>query len=119
MHTALAPEFKFVANLPKREKGRVARALDLVKELGDITEREGPLVPLSLAARVLGISRARLQQLVAGERIPFVLVQSHYFITKAALIAFAETERKAGRPVTPPTKFVDQVKLAWNFSHGK
>ena len=119
MHVAVANEFAFVALLPKREKGRVSRALDLVEELTRITEEQGPMIPSPLAAKVLNISRQRMHQLIQDKRIPVVEVQGHHFVTKTALIGFANTERKDGRPISPPTRFTEQVKLAWDYAHSK
>ena len=94
-----AAEFPFVESLPKREKSRLLRVMERFQELSEITKEKGMLVPLVFGAKVLGISRQRVYELIDDKRLEVVDVDGHQFLTETSLTAYAKSEHKAGRPV--------------------
>ena len=50
------------------------------------------------AAKIVGLSRCRILQLVNDGRLPAAKVGGAYLFHRAALASFAKTPRKAGRP---------------------
>lgn len=91
-------DFPFVADLPKREKGKVAKLWDAFKLLREQTAIHGILVPRPLAAQLLDLSTQRIDQLATAGRLETVVVDGHVYVTEKALLAFAIVERKTGRP---------------------
>ena len=92
-------EFPFVSELPKREQKRVRSVWDVIREFGELQEREGALIPLAVAASALGVSRQRVWQITEeGERLRRVDFEGHAFVTEKSLIEFGRLERKRGRP---------------------
>lgn len=96
-------ECPFVATLPKREKSKMAKVWERFQELARITEEKGMLVPVPLVAKVLGVSRQRCGELIKLGRLESVEVDGHHFVVEASVVAYAQSERKAGRPVKPLT----------------
>lgn len=103
MFEAQAFEFPFVESLPKREKSRVEKAIDLMREMSELQKREGALVPAILAAKILNVSHQRLYELSELGRVRTIEFHGHRYITEKDLVEFAKMERKAGRPVKAPT----------------
>jgi hypothetical protein len=89
----------FVETLPKRERSPVLKLWDMVKQMTDATSRDGMLIPLNMTAKLLSLSRTRIDQLVADGRLRRVTIDSHAFITENSLKEFASSERKHGRPL--------------------
>jgi len=104
-------EFPFVADLPKREKTKLASLWDNFQEIKTVTEAHGMLVPVSLAAELLGISRQRIHELMEAGRLQRVEFRGRAYMTEDQLHEYARAERKAGRP--PKVRTLFQVaKLA-------
>lgn len=105
-------EFPFVERMPKREKSKFVRAWDAFKELSRVTEEKGMLIPQSFAAKVLGVSRQRVWDLVQADRLETVEVNGVTWVTENSVIAYAQSERKAGRPHNVPETVSAAVKRA-------
>ena len=112
MFEATANEFPFVEALPKRQKGRVAKMLDQVKEFGALQKEHGALYPSQLVRGILGFSHQRMSQLIEAGILKAVKHHGHWFIPEAAFVEFVNTERKAGRPPKIPTTYGEMWKLA-------
>jgi uncharacterized protein (UPF0261 family) len=98
MTTAETANFPFVAELPKREQKKVLSAWDVLAEFQRLTEEHGVLVPPRLVAKCLSVSKQRVHQFMTEGRLQVIDVNGHPFVTKNSVVAFAETERKGGRP---------------------
>jgi hypothetical protein len=105
-------EFPFAAALPKREKGKLAKLLDLVAGMNALVETEGALLPVMLTAKVLGVSRQRVDELCETGKLRRFDVDGHPFVTENSCVEFCKTERKAGRPVKLPTTWAESRKRA-------
>lgn len=121
MFEAAAIDFPFVAELPKREKSRLVKAWDAFRELSRITEVEGMLIPIPFAAKVLDVSRQRVYELAGDGRLKVFMVNGHQFVSEKSVIDFAQSERKAGRPITKLENVADergvkQAKSVWKMS---
>lgn len=101
MFEAAVNEFPFVAELPKREKSKLAQLWERFQEIQAITERKGTIVPPIVAAELLGVSKQRVWQLMEDGRLERVMWRNQVFVTEKDLLAFAESERKTGRPCGP------------------
>jgi len=106
-------EFPFVADMPKREKSRWQRVWEQFQTLQRISAQKGTLVPPALAAKLLGVSTQRVYELMNDGlgRFERVEVEGSVFVTEKDLLAFCDTERKAGRP-TGPSNMREVVKIA-------
>ena len=95
-------DFPFVADLPKREKSKVSKALDAMDELESIVAERGPLIPQAMGAKVVGVSSARICQLVDAGAIDTYTVNGDRFLFVRSFREFCKRERKNGRPPTQP-----------------
>lgn len=97
-------EFPFVeqlpklSELPKREQSKLQRVWDRFKALSAITEEKGMLVPVRLAAKILDVSRQRCDELITAGKLECIDVDGHRFVTESSVLAYATSERQAGRP---------------------
>lgn len=98
MFEATAIELPFMADLPKREKSRLQVANAMLNEIKRVTNDHGVMVPLMLAAHVLGVSKQRIIQLMDAGILMRVEVENYVYVTENSLVAYAKSERKAGRP---------------------
>ena len=92
-------EFPFVAQMPKRQKTRLQRVWDILGEYRSTIEREGNLVPASLASALLDVSHQRVMQLCNLGKLRRVEVAGHVYVTEQSVLDLAKMERKAGRPM--------------------
>lgn len=99
MFEAAATDFPFVAELPKREKSRAVQVWEAFRELSRIAETEGAPIPQAFAAKLLGISHQRVSELANEGRLKTCDVNGVRFVTENSVVAYAKSERKAGRPV--------------------
>lgn len=99
MFEATMSEFPFVVELPKRERSKVRDIWQAFREFSKETEAKGGPVPVTLAAKLLGISRQRVWFLMQEGKLERVTFEDHAFVTGDSIVAMAKTERKAGRPV--------------------
>lgn len=112
MEDVAGVEFPFVQSLPKREKSKLAKVWDLFNEARRISQEKGLLVPATLAATLCDVSRNRIYELMQDGRLDRIELNGHVFVTEQSLVAWAATERKAGRPVKQ-TLDRDIVRAAW------
>lgn len=108
-------EFPFVGQLPKREKSKLRQVWDLINELSEIAKTEGVLVPATMAAKALNISRQRFHQLIQDRQIRVIVVQGNNYVSEKDLVAFAEVERKNGRPINPPDRWKDCIRASYEY----
>jgi len=109
------PEFGFVNGLPKREKSRWQRVREEFDRLRALTEQHGMLVPVHLAAALAGVSHQRIHQLMDDGRLERVDAggSGHPFVTERSLCAWADSERKTGRPCKYGDRgLVDTIKTS-------
>jgi len=99
MFEAQALEMPFMAEMPRREKSKVMRVWDSFQELSKIAETEGIPIPQAFAAKVLDVSTQRVSQLAQEGRLKVVQVNGHPFVTENSVVAYAQSERTAGRPL--------------------
>jgi len=92
-------EFPFMAELPKREKGKVAKLFDVLEEIGRVQSEKGGIVPQALVAEVLNVSRARVAELVDDGKLDSIRIGQHRFVFLESLWARCKAEKdKGGRP---------------------
>lgn len=106
MHTAELFEFPFVkdlpklSDLPKREQSKLQKVWNQVAELRAIQEQKGGLFPIRLVCGMLDVSRQRVYELIEAGRLECVDMEGGVrMVTGESVVGFAQTERKAGRPV--------------------
>ena len=73
--------------------------LEKIQKLSQVTREKGALVPQSLAAKLLNVSNQRVGQLIDLGKLEAYEVDNTRFVFEKSLVAFAQTERKVGRPV--------------------
>jgi hypothetical protein len=112
MSEAPTYEFGFMQELPKRQQAIRKSFWEIIGDLHKTFEEKGILVPVSLAAKCLGVSRTRIHQFISDGRLDIEVVDGHLFITENSLVKLAQTERKNGRPFQYPTG----VKEVWNMA---
>ena len=100
--TAVA-EFPFVAELPKRQQGKVRTLWDHLSEAKKLVEEHGMLIPCTYAAELAGIHRSRIHQLCEDGQLHSVYLNSARFVTESSFVAWVNSERKNGRPFKAPT----------------
>jgi hypothetical protein len=105
-----------VETIPKREKSRLRTIWDCFQEQRRIQAEKGILVAYPIAASLLAVSVTRVDELARAGTIERYDFQGHRFVTELSLLAYAKTERKAGRP---PKGFVKAGTLAGAFSQAK
>lgn len=98
-----ASEFPFVQALPKRKQSAISRLWDTLTHMQEVNKQEGGLLPVSVAARALNISRSRVDQLVNDGRLRRFEVEGHVYISGRSVAQFAWDERKNGRPALAMT----------------
>jgi hypothetical protein len=111
--TARAEDFPFMAELPKREKSKLAKGWELFRELQKTVEEKGFLVPANFASEILGVSKQRVHFLIKENRLETIVIQGHNYITEDSLVEFARSERKSGRPlniVSTPKEAMERAK---------
>lgn len=112
MFDAAITEFPFVDALPKREKSRLARTWELIRVMSAVTEKEGQLVPVMLAAKCLGYSRSSVDDAVLNGHLKRVDIDGHVFITENSIVEFAKKERRMGRPPMKQVSWVESREIA-------
>lgn len=100
MFDAAVTEFPFVEALPKRERSKLVKLWDHLKEIKAATAEHGVLLPQHYAADLLGVSRQRVHVLVNEGRLLTVEVGGLRYVTENSMRSYAESERKGGRPGT-------------------
>lgn len=93
-------EFPFVAELPKREKSKVALLWDRFARLKAISDEKGMLLPPVFCAKLLGVSKQRVYVLLEEGKMERVEIDGQVFVTEDSLVAWCKAEHKTGRPLT-------------------
>lgn len=105
-------EFEFMASVPSKETPPSPYAL--LAELRALSREHGVLVPVALAVAILDVSRQRVYDLINAEVLRSVRVCNTVMITEQSLVAYANSERKSGRPVgAVGTKKLWKVSKDW------
>ena len=91
-------EFPFVEGLPKRQKSKVGKLLDVIGEIERVQRERGPVLSQHVIADVLGVSRSRVSQLVDAGRLESVRIGQTRFVFLASFREFAKQDRPTGRP---------------------
>jgi hypothetical protein len=112
-------DFPFVAELPKREKSKLAKVWDTFQELRAATAEHGSLVPTVMAANILGVSRQRVMQLVVDGKLISVCIHGQPFIGEKSLVEHARSERKTGRPFKIPETSGDMWRAGYAAARRK
>jgi hypothetical protein len=105
-----ACDFPFVETLPKREKSRLRKLWDHFQEAKAIAAEHGMLVPCPVAAQIVGVSRQRIDQLCADGLLRLVQLGGHNYVTENSLVAWAQTERKQGRPTKAESLSLSEMR---------
>lgn len=92
-------DFPFVAELPKREKSRLAKMWDAFNEMKELQKRHGSLVPVQVCAALGGVSNQRICQLADEGRLVRIEFHGHPYIAEDSFVEWASSERKSGRPL--------------------
>lgn len=116
MFEAQALEFPFTASMPKREKSKLAKCWDLLQRMKAISATEGDLVPLMMGAKLLGLSRSRVDDLVRDGRLKRYDIDGHVFLTENSIVECAKTERKNGRPLKTLSSNVEIFKASMEYA---
>jgi len=98
MFEAQTIDFPFVAEMPKRERSKVATLWDRFQQLKSITEEKGMLLPVVFCAKLLGVSRQRVYVLLDEGKMERIDLDGQMFVTEESFIAWCRAEHKAGRP---------------------
>jgi len=91
-----ASEFPFVAALPKREAKKVVSLWDQWQEFKAIVKHRGHVIPKPLAAKLAGVSKQRIHQLVGDGRLQTLEIGGSVFITEESFTSWVSSERKSG-----------------------
>lgn len=116
MFEAEALEFPFTATMPKREKSKLTKVWELLQRMKQISDTEGDLVPVMMAAKLLGISRSRVDQFVQEGRLKRYEIDGHVFLTENSIVECAKTERRNGRPLKIPTTTAECWKASREYA---
>lgn len=106
MFESEALDFPAFAHLPKRDKSRIERVWDSFQELSRVSEQKGMLIPQVYAARVLDVTPQRVTELIRRGILETYKVHDVPFVTGNSVVAYAKSERKAGRP--PKSIYTDK-----------
>ena len=87
-------EFEFARHIPKREVKKAMGTLEAWEEF----KRLGPVIPVSIAARIANVSRQRLHQLTQKGVLESVAIEDHHFITELSFSTWLVSPRISGRP---------------------
>lgn len=116
MFEAEALEFPFTATMPKREKSRLVKCWELLQRMKQISATEGDLVPLMMGAKLLGLSRSRVDDLVRDGRLKRYDIDGHVFLTENSIVECAKVERKHGRPFKVPATTSECWKASMEYA---
>lgn len=105
-------EFPFVAELPKRDAKKVKTLWEEFKDLSAIARERGAFVPTGVAAALLGVSKQRVSELIKLGRFEVVSIHGRNFVMEDSIVAFAESERAAGRPWPGPKSVKEAADIA-------
>jgi hypothetical protein len=78
--------------LPKRVKSK----WEELNELCDLVDKHGPIIPVSLAAQLLDLSRQRVYQLIGDGVLVPVEFAGKQWLAEKQIRAFVEVDRPSG-----------------------
>jgi len=111
--TTLELSFPFVEDLPKREKTRWQKVMELFDKAKQLTAEKGVLIPATLAAKLGDVSHQRICQLMEKGKLERVQLDGHIFVTEQSLIQWLKSPAdKGGRPPSKP-----KLGEVWKMSH--
>jgi len=111
-------EFPFCESLPKVDESSLSKTERLQRRLAVIrtmAETDGQMIPVALAAELLGVSRQRVHEIVTQGNLKKHTIHGTSYVTENSLLEFVKTERKAGRPPKFPSSIRDCAKAAIKF----
>lgn len=88
-------------DVSKREASRIVSVWDCILGLVAGSKEHGVLIPVSLAAKSLNVSRTRVDELIADGKLQRVDVYDHVFVGSNSLALYARSPRLPGRPRKP------------------
>jgi len=97
-----------VGELPKREKSKVGKMLDVISDFERVQCERGPIISQHVIADVLGVSRQCVNQWVNQGRLESVQIGETRFVFIASFREFAKRQRVVGRP--PKSKLQETVR---------
>jgi len=89
-------QFPFVERLPAREKSKLAKLWRHFDEVKELMKEKGTLVPMTIAADLIEVSRQRVDELVERGHLERVEFHGRPFITEVSLVRWARAERPKG-----------------------
>ena len=102
--------------LAKKKKLRLLSFLDDWREFSRISKLQGGLVPQSVVATILGVSRQRVHQLIEEGTFSHWDFYGKKWLSQEDVVSFAKLNRKTGE-----NQFKPSAKELWKASqeHGK
>jgi hypothetical protein len=100
MHQAAAIEFPFLSGMPRAERTSARDLWGRFVEFAQESEKQGGVVTPALAAKMLRVSRQRIWALMKSGTLVHLDFEGHAFVTGDSIKAYAESERKSGRPLS-------------------
>lgn len=82
------------------------RRRSILREVAEVFERHGPVVPQHMVCKLLGVSRQRVGKLIQEGRIGVVTIGGRQYVPYEALRYFLADERKNGRPYKCASAYV-------------
>jgi hypothetical protein len=86
--------------------------LEMIRNFRELNNRDGGLVPFSMAARLMGVSKQRVNALVAEGTFKPVEVAGKKWLSANQIEEFIKLKREPGRPWKKPS-----AKELWKMSH--
>jgi len=86
--------------------------LDQIRAFREMTTRDGGLLPFSTAARIMGLSKQRVNALVAEGTFKPVEFAGKKWLTADQIEEFIKLNREPGRPWNKPS-----IKETWKMSY--
>lgn len=109
-------EFPFVAGLPKAERTEHQKLRDHLADIKAVIQNRGMIMPVRFAAALLGVSRQRVQELIEAKTLEAVEFDGRRYVTESSLVAFGQSERKAGRPCNTPKTNAELWRISKDFA---
>ena len=92
-------------------KQRLKFFLDQIRAFREMTSRDGGLLPFATAAKLLGVSKQRVNELVAEGTFKPVEFAGKKWLSANQIEEFIKLKREPGRPWNKPS-----VKEMWKIS---
>lgn len=109
-------EFPFVAALPKAERTEHQKLREHLADIKNIIQQRGMIMPARFAASLLGVSRQRVHELIHDHTLEVVDFDGRSYVTESSVVAFAQSERKAGRPLKTPKTDAELWRLSKEYA---